>query len=452
MMTPVGRNHPLNKSTAYAPHQFFDYVLPKIFGDDVLCGIKSEVLDKFNNITYRDFVVQVYGMDFTSSDKSSDLKQYLEFPETSFLKRNFVFREDLSHYVAPLSLDSIMKSIVHYLPSKNVDAETQLVESCISASRELFFHLKEPEFKVNRNRFIEILAHVTGFDATSLSNQFPTFSDIRESLYPSEVNPFLGRISQFIVPLVQYYCNEVPLEEFEQWTDDVVVEIDEISEENYLSDITEENEVDLSDYMPIIPDYPSYDNFWENDVLEPMIEFDEVGIEESIPTIDDEFYLDANLDLFTNPMMMSVLESFPKPRDGQDPVRYAEEYWNWVNTLPVNRETICFLILVRLKQFLYLLLNVVGEEIFKYYTGWAPLALFEFFVSLFHVHTPMLLYILVRCIVVVMHYLAWYLGLKYGILFHTLYNLFAMYLYSRYPVFTDPFTRKNDDAEMDDSV
>jgi len=77
-----------------------------------------------------------------------------------------------------------MKSIVHILPSRNVDMETQLIDSCVSAMRELFFHLSEKEFEDRRLKFIDALSDHTFAEKATLSNYFPTFLEIQNSVYP----------------------------------------------------------------------------------------------------------------------------------------------------------------------------------------------------------------------------------------------------------------------------
>ncbi len=63
-------------------------MIPKTYGDDLVAAVSSKVIERFNNHTYRDVVEQVYGMGFTSSDKTSELPKYLRPSEMSFLKRS----------------------------------------------------------------------------------------------------------------------------------------------------------------------------------------------------------------------------------------------------------------------------------------------------------------------------------------------------------------------------
>jgi len=111
------------------------------------------------------------------------MSNFLEFSDTSFLKRKFVFREDLKVWVAQLELESIMKSICYYLPSKSVSKDDQLIDSCTSALRELFFHLEEDEYHIRRLKFAQICADMFGRDVEDILKVFPPFDSIKESIY-----------------------------------------------------------------------------------------------------------------------------------------------------------------------------------------------------------------------------------------------------------------------------
>ena len=52
---------------------FFDMVLPKTYGDDLLATVKPEILPLYNNITFSDFCGNYMGLNFTPSSKSGDI-------------------------------------------------------------------------------------------------------------------------------------------------------------------------------------------------------------------------------------------------------------------------------------------------------------------------------------------------------------------------------------------
>lgn len=171
------------KTSRFKPEDFFSQIEPIIYGDDMLAGVKPSAKKFFNNQTYQTFCKEVYGLDFTSASKSSVMTKFLAWENTSFLKRKFVYREDLSHWVAPIDISSIMKSICYYLPSKTVSREDQLIDSCVSALRELFFHLPEDEYDDRRHLFAHICGEIFTLDPIDIIKMFPRFDTIKHQLY-----------------------------------------------------------------------------------------------------------------------------------------------------------------------------------------------------------------------------------------------------------------------------
>lgn len=167
------------------PVDFWTVVTPLIYGDDVVVGVSPRARAFFNNNKYQEFCASVYGLEYTSALKTSVMEDFLTWDQCSFLKRNFVFREDLDQWVAPLDLASIMKSIVYYLPSKSVSKEEQLIDSCVSALRELFFHLAEEEYHLRRLAFADAVSDVFERKSSDILKVFPTFDTIRTQLYGS---------------------------------------------------------------------------------------------------------------------------------------------------------------------------------------------------------------------------------------------------------------------------
>jgi len=162
---------------------FFKNVKPCIYGDDVIAAVKTPVRHFFNNCTYQSFCRDIYGLDYTNAAKTLDMVPFLEFNEISFLKRNFVFRKDLDHWVAPLDRESIMKAICYYLPSREVNVEDQMIDSCASALRELFFHHTEEEYFELRLKFAKYASELYDRDQYLILKSFPSFETIRNQLY-----------------------------------------------------------------------------------------------------------------------------------------------------------------------------------------------------------------------------------------------------------------------------
>lgn len=171
----------------YKTADFYKFVKPKVYGDDMLAAVKPEASAIFNNLTYQSVCKVVYGLDFTNAGKTLDMEPFLRRETASFLKRSFVWRDDLGHWVAPLARESVMKTICYTLPSREVPREVQLTDACISAARELFFHESEEEYATTRSRFIQRIAEIFERQVEDLNKVFPTFTEIRTSCYGDEL-------------------------------------------------------------------------------------------------------------------------------------------------------------------------------------------------------------------------------------------------------------------------
>lgn len=161
-----------------ATKDFFLFVKPVVYGDDVLAAVKEEVSEDFNNFTYAKDVAEYFDQECTSSAKDGTMTDFIEPEKATFLKRNFRWSEQWQRYVAPLDMNSIYKSMEWFLPSGVALPEEQSVSSLTSSLWELFFHVKdEAQFVRISNKFKEWV-----FQAYLIEPVFPTYIDIAESL------------------------------------------------------------------------------------------------------------------------------------------------------------------------------------------------------------------------------------------------------------------------------
>jgi hypothetical protein len=138
---------------------FFEYICPRNFGDDLLAAVRPKVAHLFNNLTYQKFCETVYGLPFTPAMKEGKMEAFMTVDTCSFLKRKFVYREDLGRKVAPLEMDSIVKSLIWYVPSPNVTLEEQMVSTVTSALWEMSLHLDEKKFEIFRSKMQSEISH-----------------------------------------------------------------------------------------------------------------------------------------------------------------------------------------------------------------------------------------------------------------------------------------------------
>ncbi len=108
------------------------------YGDDNIMGISKEI-PWFNHTVMQRVLAQI-GVEYTMADKESESVPYIHIDDCSFLKRKWVFNEEVNDYLCPLDVESIHKSLTVWLPSKTVCPEEQMVSVISSANSEFFFY------------------------------------------------------------------------------------------------------------------------------------------------------------------------------------------------------------------------------------------------------------------------------------------------------------------------
>lgn len=146
----------MSEGSEFTLEDFFKLILPVTYGDDIVASVKSGAARFFNNVTYSKYVSDVYGMEYTDSSKNSVVKPFTIVDDVSFLKRKFRFNCVLNRMVAVLDKESMVKSLMYVLPSKEISVSQQVFETYLSMLRELFFYCdNESMFNNYRNIMIE---------------------------------------------------------------------------------------------------------------------------------------------------------------------------------------------------------------------------------------------------------------------------------------------------------
>lgn len=186
MCTNLGEDHSHNLTNKFAVSDFFKYLKPVTYGDDMLCSVKPEISEYFNNITYSKFVEEVYGMEFTTAEKTAHTSKFIQPEKMSFLKRTFQYSSLLNRKVALLDKDSLVKSMSYILPSREVSMEVQIIETCQSVLREYFFYCESvEEYEQKRTQFIATLLKHVEFSQEDLEKLFPRGANLK---YQYEAN------------------------------------------------------------------------------------------------------------------------------------------------------------------------------------------------------------------------------------------------------------------------
>jgi hypothetical protein len=154
---------------------FFKYVLPKVYGDDLLAAVKEAVARFFNNLTYQKFCEETFMLGFTSAQKDGRLSEFVDIHTCSFLKRKFVYREDIDMWVAPLDLHSVLKSLCWLIPSSYVSPYDQMESTVHSALWELAFHCSPEVYEDISSTLVDAFSQEYG---SGMKVEFPMFWDI----------------------------------------------------------------------------------------------------------------------------------------------------------------------------------------------------------------------------------------------------------------------------------
>ncbi len=181
--TDIGLGNPYNTTVEFQPLDFFRLTYILIYGDDNIGSVADCVKDHFNNLVYKRFCEEVYGMEFTLPLKGEISEKFLDESEVSFLKRTFRYHDGLKRYVACLDKESMVKSLTWNLPSSDVSLEVQTIETMTSVLRELFFWCNdEQEYNEYRNKFVDVAVKKFQFQELALNSQFPTYHKILNSV------------------------------------------------------------------------------------------------------------------------------------------------------------------------------------------------------------------------------------------------------------------------------
>jgi hypothetical protein len=192
---------------------FFDEVTPQTYGDDLFVTVSKGCAQHFHCLYYAHVCKETYGMNLTSVTKGEITEKFVSKADSSFLKRKFVYKAQYSKWVAPLEKDSILKSLMWYIPSKSVEEEKQWVDTARSCLWESFFHLNSKKFEKLRKKFITIYAHNTTYSPTDLADMFPMYGELEVHMgFVAPVEPLNNTKGKRKCSLVSLEYEDIMLE------------------------------------------------------------------------------------------------------------------------------------------------------------------------------------------------------------------------------------------------
>lgn len=144
------------------------------YGDDNIMGV-SKLAPWFNHTAYQAVMLTI-GVEYTMPDKETDSVPYVNIKDCSFLKRKWVFNEDVGAWLAPLDPASMHKSLTMWVPSDSVDEYFQMVDVISAANSEFFFHGREV-FEKHHAFFAELLSREP-YSLYATGNKLPRWDDL----------------------------------------------------------------------------------------------------------------------------------------------------------------------------------------------------------------------------------------------------------------------------------
>jgi hypothetical protein len=173
----------------YAMHEgeevplFDQRVALACYGDDNAMDVIPEE-DKFNHTSVAEELAKV-GITYTMADKEAESIPYIPLEDVSFLKRGFIWSDDLKAWLAPLEEASISKSLHNYMHKKGNDVlPAEIAANAIhTANGEYFYHGREV-FEIRRAQLLEVArrAGIMGYVGT-----LPTYTDLMDRFNDSRV-------------------------------------------------------------------------------------------------------------------------------------------------------------------------------------------------------------------------------------------------------------------------
>lgn len=130
--------------------RFSDIVSLVTYGDDN-CGSVSPEYPMITHASIQEALAEA-GIIYTTDDKKSLSVGLTSVDNITFLKRRFVYHDDLGRMGAPLLEDSLFKSLTVWTWSKVICDREQLASVLESVNREYFFYGRE-KFE-RRHRFL----------------------------------------------------------------------------------------------------------------------------------------------------------------------------------------------------------------------------------------------------------------------------------------------------------
>jgi len=119
--------------------EFRSFVVVATCGDDNVTSVCNSIIEVFNMITIQQ-VYRAVGYTVTNADKSGEIRKHIPFENLTFLKRKFVWSDEMSAFLAPIELDSIFKALCFQSKDANLTPRQRLCDVAQTVQREAWLH------------------------------------------------------------------------------------------------------------------------------------------------------------------------------------------------------------------------------------------------------------------------------------------------------------------------
>jgi len=154
------------------------------YGDDNVMGVRRGI--NFDHTKIQS-ILDNFGITYTMADKTSASVPYIHINEVSFLKRTWVWSDEIKGYLCPLEFDSIQKMLTTWVRSKTICKEEQICAIVSSAIRECFFYGEEV-FDKYSDKLRNILFSDPSLVAWIEPYVFPSYNSLLEQYKESSIN------------------------------------------------------------------------------------------------------------------------------------------------------------------------------------------------------------------------------------------------------------------------
>lgn len=189
----------LGVSPIVARNMFARVVRQINYGDDILQAIRSG-FHWFNHDTLA-YVLGLWGVPFTHADKTTGVgRPYDHFREVTFVKRSFVFNEEIGGYLAPLDKSSVVKSLYFVNDSACATRAEAHAYSIRAAAENVLSHGRDVyDTFCDRARILVDAAGLYGYERQEALD-FCSWDSFVERWRTNSVNKKFGRNPSYAPP------------------------------------------------------------------------------------------------------------------------------------------------------------------------------------------------------------------------------------------------------------